>query len=453
MKIINDILNEFKINCNKETINKVSDKKLRNRSEGIQINDVIYYRLLYSQIGTTKEGIVSKINNLNNTFHSRQAFDKKDINISYVFYRDLFYKLSEIINNNQRSKVSKLIAVDGVCNNNTNRDVMTNLGLYNITNNIPIDIKYYGSNDRNNEVNKFIEYLNDNMNTIKNNNYIFVCDRLYFNYELLKFFIDNNLKFIVRIKGSGNNLDINIPLKKNTPKYDLIKKIRTKIRIIKCEKSYPKTVIISKKKMRLDTKKIIVKSDCMIVTNLRDHKKYTDDILLEHYNKRWDIEVFFKLIKNNFKFQSLTEKSEDNNLKMYYCNLIMSLLMKAINTYYLDNNKTINKINNSDIISKINNSNTIDSIFNHLLDKIIYNKLNKESLDIFCKRDIKIIKNKTGRSFPRMSKTPFTKWNIKGYSELSQYKKIVRSIINKDLTDLNKNLKMKAKRITIKDNG
>jgi len=133
---------------------------LRNISNGIQIKDVIYYRLLYSQIGTTKEGIVSKINNLNNTFHSRQAFDKKDNNISYVFYRDLFYELSKIINNNQQSKVSKLIAVgtlrskprvarvDGVCNNNTNRDVMTNLGLYNITNNIPIYIKYYGSNNR-----------------------------------------------------------------------------------------------------------------------------------------------------------------------------------------------------------------------------------------------------------------------------------------------------------------
>ena len=78
MQIINDILNEFKINCNKETINKVSYKKLRNRTNGIQINDVIYYRLLYSQIGTTKEGIVSKINNLNNTFHSRHAFDRKD---------------------------------------------------------------------------------------------------------------------------------------------------------------------------------------------------------------------------------------------------------------------------------------------------------------------------------------------------------------------------------------
>ena len=102
MNQINDIIKLFKNNCNKETINKVSDKKLRNRSNSIQINDVIYYRLLYSQIGTTKEGIVSKINNINNTFHSRQAFDRKDSNISHVFLEICFIsylKLSIIINN------------------------------------------------------------------------------------------------------------------------------------------------------------------------------------------------------------------------------------------------------------------------------------------------------------------------------------------------------------------
>ena len=87
--------------------------------------------------------------------------------------------------------------------------------------------------------------------------------------------------------------------------------------------------------------------------------------------------------------------------------------MKAVNMYYQNYKKNNNKKNNNkknnnkknknkknnenddtDIIIKINNSNTIDSIFNHLLDKIIYNKLNKEILDIFCKRDIKIVRNK-----------------------------------------------------------
>jgi len=303
---------------------------------------------------------------------------------------------------------------------------------------------------------------------------IFQSDRLYFNYELLKFFIDNKLKFIVRIKGSGDNLDINKPLKKSTPKYDTIQKIRSKIRIVKCDKSYPLSVATSKKKMKIDTDNVYLRSDCMIVTNLTNDKIYTDELLLDYYNKRWDIEVFFKLIKNNFKFQGLTEKSEDNNLKMYYCDLIMTLLMKAINMYYIDynkknnnkknnnkknnnkknnNKKNNNKNDDTDIIIKINNSNTIDSIFNHLLDKIIYNKLNKELLDVFCRRDIKIVRNKKGRSFPRISKTPYTKWNIKGYSNLALYKKILKAIKEKDISKLNKNLKTLAKRITLRDNG
>jgi hypothetical protein len=210
--------------------------------------------------------------------------------------------------------------------------------------------------------------------------------------------------------------------------------------------------------MKLNTDKIYLRSDCMIVTNLKNNKIYTDEILLDYYNKRWDIEVFFKLIKNNFKFQGLTEKTRENNLKMYYCDLIMTLLMKAINMYYIDydknkNNKKNNKNVNTNTIIKINNSNTIDSIFNHLLDKIIYNKLNKELLDIFCRRDIKIVRNKKGRSFPRISKTPYTKWNIKGYSNLALYKKILKAIKGKDISKLNKNLKTLAKRITLRDNG
>ena len=60
----------------------------------------------------------------------------------------------------------------------------------------------------------------------------------------------------------------------------------------------------------------MIKSDCKIVTNLPNNKKYTDDILLDYYNKRWNIEVFFKLIKANFKFQNLNEKTENNNLKI-----------------------------------------------------------------------------------------------------------------------------------------
>ena len=32
----------------------------------------------------------------------------------------------------------------------------------------------------------------------------------------------------------------------------------------------------------------MVKNDCKIVTNLPNNKNYTDEILLNYYNNRWD---------------------------------------------------------------------------------------------------------------------------------------------------------------------
>jgi hypothetical protein len=61
-----------------------------------------------------------------------------------------------------------------------------------------------------------------------------------FKYDLLNFLIDNNLKFIIRVKGSGDNLNSKRKLKKHTPKYDIIKKIKKHVHIIKCKKTYEK---------------------------------------------------------------------------------------------------------------------------------------------------------------------------------------------------------------------
>jgi spore germination protein GerM len=92
-------------------------------------------------------------------------------------------------------------------------------------------------------------------------------------------------------------------------------------------------------------------------------------------------------------------------------------------------------------------------MFDKILKKIVYGSLNQESLDTFCKRDIKTFSNKTGRSNPRRSNTPFTKWYVKDYSESAKYKKVINAIINNTINKLNKNLKSLAKRITIIDYG
>ena len=60
-------------------------------------------------------------------------------------------------------------------------------------------------------------------------NAILIGDRFYFTYKLLNYLNDNNLKFVIRVKGKGKNL-----------------KDFTNFRIVSCTNSHDKTFIILK---------------------------------------------------------------------------------------------------------------------------------------------------------------------------------------------------------------
>lgn len=104
---------------------------------------------------------------------------------------------------------------------------------------------------------------------------------------------------------------------------------------------------------------------------------------------------------------------------------------KLLEKYYLHKH---NKKN-----SKINKTNLINGIFDELLYDIFKRKITKNKMDKFCEAYILIIKNKPDRTFPRNSKTPFTKWYIKGYSDHTKLLRIIDCILNKQLDSLNKN--------------
>ena len=114
-------------------------------------------------------------------------------------------------------------------------------------------------------------------------------------------------------------------------------------------------------------------------------------------------------------------------------------------TKYYEKKHPINK-KTKDATYKINESHLIKGIFDYLLHYIINGKLTDIKLDNFCELYIKIIRNKPDRTFPRTSKTPFTKWYVKGYSNLNKYMKII-NYLNKKIQKLNKNLKTIAKRV------
>ena len=223
--------------------------------------------------------------------------------------------------------------------------------------------------------------------------------------------------------------------------------VKNKVKTIIYDNIIKKTVYPNNSKKNNKILHLNIKNNCNIVTNLMDAEQYSKNKILELYRSRWNIEVFFKYIKGHFKFQDLTEKSIIKNKKMYVCELIIIYISKIIEKYYLAKFPSKIKSTNDNIYCKINGSNLIEGIFSILLNKLINNKLNSQKMDKFCDIYIKIIYNKKDRTFCRVSKTPFKKWYIKGYSEQTKYFRICNAIINNTINDLNKNVKTIAKKV------
>lgn len=149
---------------------------------------------------------------------------------------------------------------------------------YDVTNSVPIDITFK-NNNHNNEVSLAQKWINKNKNKCTNS--IIIADRAYFKYDFFSFLISNNIKFVIRIKNNFKNKNIN------------------NCRYIN------KEFIINKKVYNRKTKKtntIKCTNKYSLIMNL-DKNEYTDKKILDIYNKRWDIEVYFKYIKNNLKFK------------------------------------------------------------------------------------------------------------------------------------------------------
>lgn len=443
---ISKLNNIFESEMNYTKINKIGTVKMRNCNNGIKLSELILYRFLYSKKDTTKERAVAIVNNKIGTNFTRQGFDSKERNIPIQTYINVLNKVTNYYDKiNNLNNDSKIIAIDGTYNNDPEMNEVLNMGFYDVTNDIPISIEFYGKQNKNREIYAATDYIKNNMSIFKDN--IIVADRAYFSYNFLNFLISNGLKFIIRTRGEAKGLNLK-GIKTNTPKYNEMLYIKNNSKIIKYENNLKKTVYSRKKnnsKKSSIAKYILdIKNDCVIITNLLDEKIYSNDKIMELYRSRWNIEVFFKLIKSNYKFQHIKEKLNMGFQKMYICELIITYIAKIIETYYRKK-YTIRK--KEGYTFKINKSNLIDGIFDSIIYYILENKLTNQKLNIFCNNYIKIIQNKNDRTYPRTAKKPFTKWYIKGYSELTKYMKIIKAIINNKIDELNKNLKTIAKKI------
>jgi len=115
-----------------------------------------------------------------------------------------------------------------------------------------------------------------------------------------------------------------------------------------------------------------------------------------------------------------------------------------------DDEKVIKKRNGKEVpcTVTINKTHLITRLYDNFIFKF-FTKYTDDELKDFVNGSIKKIKNETGRAFPRIAKTPFKKWYLKGQSISSQLKRICNAIIEGTVNKLNKNLRLIANKIEI----
>ena len=132
--------------------------------------------------------------------------------IPLYYHVYIFNKLNDIYNDNFIDKILPLaIAVDGTYGNTNIKNIKGNLetsltmGFFNVNNDIPIELLFYGEEAKNKEVKLLEDYMLKNKDKFKNA--IFILDRAYCSYKFINFCKKYKFKFVIRFK---NNC-INIP--------------------------------------------------------------------------------------------------------------------------------------------------------------------------------------------------------------------------------------------------
>jgi hypothetical protein len=377
---------------------------------------------------------------------NRSNYYKKELKIPLSYYNDIFIKIKIITDKylNRSKNPFNVIAVDGTYNNtnllNSKKlETCLNMGYFDATNHIPINLEIKGTEYKNKEINSFIEYIKNNKLDL--DNIIFVFDRGYFSYDFMKLLDKNKLKYVIRVK--NNSLCIE-------DKNQIKKKLNNKnIRFI----SYEDNINYIKKDKDNNNIKLEETIKCYLATNLNE-KTFNNQLIKNIYLMRWDVEVFFKLIKSNFNFASLKEHNQNTLIqykKKYLIILINIYLTRLIEIVYDNNhknNKKIKSTNKHKYNIKYNNTLMISGL-KKIINNIIKSNIKTNDLFNYCKCYITKTNSIMEISNPRISKTPFTKWYVMSYSDYYKYKKIIEAIKNNDLSSLNKNLKLLASNIKI----
>ena len=498
VKELNLIFYDFE-NTIKKSVEDTNNIKTRKRD--ISFIETLLFKFFYSVPSNTKMKIISSFNFDNDTSLTRQAFDYRDNSISVNFYVSLYTKISNLYKKlmNIDIKTPIIIAVDGTFNNinslnkKDNLETSLNMGYYDVTNDMPLEISIEGNNKKNNELFILRKYLKKNQFPL---NSILLLDRAYCSYDFINYLFKTNLKFVIRFRNNCKNFDkikeinelriikyydefVNVVPHNKYKKYiDGVNKKNEKKN--KKNKKSKKSKKSKKDNQKIEDKtvneinnqiednnkhndisfkkaEIQIKHEYTLLTNLNKNL-YDDEKIKELYKKRWNIEIFFKLLKYNFKFEHLIEhnknKDYDQYKKLSLINLISIYLSKIIEkTYYFNNKikKDFTEYKKGKLVKYVyrpNKSNTITGVYKILRD-LFNGNLKKDVLKKVCSSYVVYNIVELGLYKERKSKTPFLKWYVKGHLNRSLLYKFIEAFITNNTTKLNKNHKVLYSTCTI----
>jgi hypothetical protein len=428
--------------------------KIKTRNKKLSFSDALCYYFNYSFIDNTKLEVVSDLNIENDISVHPSNYQKKEAKIPLSFYEKAFLKIKELFDKyKSNNNFKNIISVDGTYNNTNIKndgslETSLNMGYYDNTNRIPIDIQYRGQENKNKEIDSFIKYIENNKMEI--DNLIFVFDRAYFSRDFINYLDSKKINYVIRTKNNSLYLDKNKEKKEKNNK--TIKKINNdNVRFIAFNDKYT----ISKKDKNGKYVNLEKTIECNVITNL-NLKEYDDLEIKKIYVSRWDVEVFFKLLKSNFKFSNLKEHTK-NTLnqykKSYYIILILIHVMRLIEIVYDKsindlNNHKFNKKNKNKYVVKHNNKLMIKGL-KKIINLIIKCNLNSDNLFKYSNNYIVKINIQINVYKERKCKNPACKWYIKSYAEYYKYITIIDALVNDKVETLNKKLKLSASEIKI----
>ena len=187
------------------------NKKIKIRNRETTFIDALLYKFNYSIKDKTKEQIAGEINLLNNKNTFVNSFNYRENQIPVSTYKNIFNNVSQLYKQLKKTELNELIkiAVDGTFNNtNVNNscilETSLNMGYYDVTNDIPLDLTFEGVNKKNSELSTLINYLNEKNIT---NNCILILDRIYCKYDFIDYLVKNNYKFVVRFRNNCKNFN------------------------------------------------------------------------------------------------------------------------------------------------------------------------------------------------------------------------------------------------------